>query len=138
MGPIKGTYRPGLIPEEDIAASFFEELAKDLGDVDIILFETVCSVNHARGALKGALSTNKPVWLAITISDETEGILRSGEDISLLKDTIEEFKPEAILINCSVPEVIEAGLKKIAGFGIPFGAYANGFNIISDSLCQND
>lgn len=88
VGPLKGTYRPGLIPEEDVAAPFFSELAQDLGDVDIILLETVCSVNHARGALKGAQTTGKPVWLAVTISDETEGVLRSGEDLSLLQSAV--------------------------------------------------
>ena len=104
-------------------------------DVDLILLETVASVNHARSALTAAQnSTEKPVWLAVTCSDEEEGILRSGEDLLDLKAVVDEFKPERILINCSVPEVIKAALAKISTFGIPFGAYANGFNQITNEL----
>lgn len=51
-----------------------------------------------------------------------------------LKPVVEEFKPDKILINCSVPEVISAALAKISTFGIPYGAYANGFNKITNEL----
>jgi len=42
--------------------------------------------------------------------------------------------PAAILLNCSPPEAITQGLPHIAGFGLPFGAYANGFTRISEGF----
>ena len=50
---------------------------------------------------------------------------------------VQEFRPEAILVNCSVPEAMEAALEIVRGFGLPFGAYANGFTGISDSFLKD-
>ena len=34
---------------------------------------------------------------------------------------------EAVLINCSCPEAVSAAMPLLAGIGVLFGAYANGF-----------
>jgi S-methylmethionine-dependent homocysteine/selenocysteine methylase len=40
------------------------------------------------------------------------------------------FSPDAVLINCSIPEVVTEGLKVVAKSGLRFGGYANGFTSV--------
>ena len=46
--------------------------------------------------------------------------------------------PTAILANCSSPEAIGATLAILVGFGLPFGAYANGFQQITPAFLQEN
>ena len=39
---------------------------------------------------------------------------------------------EAVLINCSSPEAVATAMPRLAGIGVPFGGYANGFVSIGD------
>ena len=38
---------------------------------------------------------------------------------------VEEYRPDAVLINCSRPEAVTQGLPILASLGVAFGAYAN-------------
>ena len=76
----------------------------------------------------------KPVWLALSVSDDEPTTLRSGEDLSDVKPLIDTYKPAAVLINCSTPEAVTAALPIVTSLGVPFGAYANGFTKISDGF----
>src|SRR5690606_8234968 len=45
---------------------------------------------------------------------------------------------DALLVNCSSPEAVDQALPHLAALGLPFGAYANGFQrITSDFLKDN-
>ena len=46
------------------------------------------------------------------------------------------YKPAAVLLNCSLPEVITQGLPILTDCGLPFGAYANGFTMITEGFKQ--
>ncbi|MEM9970585.1 MAG: homocysteine S-methyltransferase family protein, partial [Pseudomonadota bacterium] len=61
--------------------------------------------------------------LGVTVDDEDGAKLRSGEPVASLA----ELKPDAFLANCSAPEAMPTALAALAAFGVPFGAYANGF-----------
>ena len=59
--------------------------------------------------------------------------LRSGEPVADLAPVIEAFGPEAVLVNCTAPEVIADALRVLKPVGIPTGAYGNGFvKIVED------
>lgn len=137
LGPIGASYRPDLCPAPDVAAGIYAEIAGLMGAVDLLLIETVVSVNHAEGALRGVAGAGKPVWLAVSTMDEDGTKLRSGEALAELGPVIAEYAPDAVLINCTRPEVVAEGLEIIKGFGLPFGAYANGFTRISDAFLQD-
>ena len=92
------------------------------------------SVMQAEGALAGAVTAGKPVWLSVTVDDNDGTRLRSGEPIADLAPLIDRYRPAAILCNCSVPEAMGAAMAEVAKFGLPFGAYANGFTHISDAF----
>jgi len=106
-------------------------------EVDLLICETVASVDHANAVLKGCAGLGKPVWLAVTVADDDGSKLRSGEDLSQIQSVLASYEPEAILVNCSVPEVMEAALEIVRGFGLPFGAYANGFTRINDAFLKD-
>ncbi|WP_323775473.1 homocysteine S-methyltransferase family protein [Leisingera sp.] len=138
LGPLIASYRPDICPPQDEAKHIYAELVSLLEpSADLFLIETVSSIEHAKGALMGCLGTDKPVWLAASVKDEDGTLLRSGEPLSSLAQIIEEFQPDAVLLNCSRPEVIGEGLNIVRGFGKPFGAFANGFTRISEGFLQD-
>lgn len=135
LGPLLASYRPDLKPDPADAEVKFRKIVDMMGDrVDLLLFETVASVQEAEGALRGCAHSDKPIWLALTVMDDDGTRLRSGEDVGEIAPLVQRFAPEAVLINCSRPEAIPAALEIIKGFGVMFGAYANGFTRISDGF----
>ncbi|WP_433989988.1 Homocysteine S-methyltransferase (plasmid) [Pseudoseohaeicola sp. NH-UV-7] len=135
LGPLLASYRPDLKPDVDDAAEKFGELVRIMEDkVDLFLIETVSSVQEAISALRGTAATTKPVWLALSVEDDDGTRLRSGEALVDIRPVIDGFKPDAVLINCTRPEAVASALEIIKAFGLPFGAYANGFTRISDAF----
>lgn len=135
FGPFLATYRPDLDPDPAMAAPKFRAMAEMMGDaVDLYLVETVSSLREAEGALAGLCGLGKPVWVAFSVRDEDGTSLRSGEPLASVLPLLDRFAVEAVLLNCSPPEAIEAGLAVLAGQPRPFGAYANGFTRISEAF----
>lgn len=138
IGPLVATYRDDVVLPVDEAAPKIAEVARILGpEVDLILLETLSTVAQAEGALKGAVQAGKPVWLSVSVHDRQGDRLRSGEHISELHRLVEEYRPEAVLANCSVPEAMADALAVLSTFDRPHGAYANGFTHISDGFLQD-
>jgi S-methylmethionine-dependent homocysteine/selenocysteine methylase len=138
MGPTGRSYRPDLAPPAEQAAELYAEIARlQAPYVDLILCETMSSVEQARGAVMGALVANKAVWLAVTVADKDGTKLRSGEPLTEIIPLLTEFKLAALLINCSAPEAVDQAIPLLANRGVPIGAYANGFvEIAKDFLHQ--
>jgi len=138
LGPLQASYRPDLCPEPADAARAYGEIAQMMGDrVDLLLIETVVSVKHAKGALMGVRNAGKPVWLAVSTEDHDGTKLRSGEALTDLGPVVAEFAPGAVLVNCTRPEVVGDALEIVKGFGLPFGAYANGFTKITQGFLKD-
>lgn len=138
MGPLVATYRADVTLPVAEAEPKYAEIARILGpEVDVILLETMASVTQAEGALRGAQSAGKPVWLSVTVDDRDGTKLRSGEPVADLKRLVDAYHPAAVLVNCSVPEAMAAAMAVVAGFGVAFGAYANGFTHISDGFLED-
>ncbi len=138
LGPLAASYRPDICPPPVEAAAHYAELVTLMQDrVDLLLIETASSVEQAEGALLGTQHAAKPVWLAISVMDDDGTRLRSGEPVSDLAAILDSYAPAALLVNCSRPEAIAATLDIFQGFGIPFGAYANGFTRISAGFLED-
>ena len=103
---------------------------------DLILIETMCSIDQAEGALLAANKIKKPTWIAFSVDDFDGSKLRSGEKVEKIDLILKKFNPEAILINCSRPEVVATALEIISSFKIKFGAYANGFTKITSGFLK--
>lgn len=132
MGPLGESYRPDLTPPVDVSTALYAEKAALMAPhVDVILAETMSSLDLCRGALAGAQAAGKPVWLSVSVHDRDGTRLRSGEPVADLAQVIAAHPTAAVLANCSMPEAMGAALSILATMGRPFGAYANGFSEIS-------
>ena len=138
MGPLMASYRPDLTQPLDVAVPKYAEIARILSaHVDVILCETMASVEMAEGALVGAQAAGKPVWLSVSVDDHDGSLLRSGEPVANLARLVRDYPVAAMLANCSVPESMMAALQALMGLGKPFGAYANGFTHISGNFLKD-
>lgn len=123
---------PELAPRAHEAADLFYEIACIQAPyVDMILLETMASVEQARGAVMGALAAGKPVWLAVTVDDADGTRLRSREPLKEILDLVRDPGVEALLVNCSSPEAVTQSILELDCSPVPIGAYANGFVEIS-------
>ncbi len=137
LGPMGWSYRPDIAPPSDVAAPLYAALVElQAPHVDLIIGETVSSVDTARGLLMGAAGCDKPVWLALSVDEQDGTLLRSGEDLNEISPLLEEFDVDATLLNCSPPEAIDAGLPVLEELGWTTGAYANGFTEITKDFAQ--
>ncbi|NIZ12953.1 homocysteine S-methyltransferase family protein [Phaeobacter sp. HF9A] len=138
LGPLYASYRPDLKPDPALAARAFAEIATwMLPHVDLLLAETVSSVQEAEGVLRGICGLGKPVWIAFTVMDTDGTRLRSGEPLAEVLPLLASHEVAAVLINCSRPEVVASALEIIAGASLPFGAFANGFDGIAEAFLQD-
>ena len=138
LGPLLASYRPDLEPDPSEAALKFGELVQLMAPrVDLFLIETVSSLREAEGALLATRGCGKPVWLALTVQDEDGTRLRSGEPLARIGALLARFAPDAVLVNCTRPEAVPAALEILRTFGLPFGAYANGFTRIAEAFLAN-
>ncbi|MDG1423925.1 MAG: homocysteine S-methyltransferase family protein [Paracoccaceae bacterium] len=138
IGPLIASYRPDICP----SAAEAEELYRDVVDalaphVDLLLIETMCSMDQADGALRAAMKSGRPVWLAVSVEDFDGSKLRSGENLADLAPVLNRHDTDAILINCSRPEAVSTAVDIAAQFGRPFGAYANGFTKIAQGFLKD-
>ena len=137
LGPLGASYRPDIHPSDDIAIPLYTEVAAQFkGKVDLVFCETVVSLAHARCIVTGALSAGVPVWCAFSVDDEDGSKLRSGESVLEAAQIAADLGAQAVLANCSAPEVIPAALAELAKTGLPFGAYANGFTQITKDFLK--
>ena len=141
LPPLSGSYRPDLY-DADLAQEAYPRLVRALSPyVDIWQAETISSIEEARAivdALAGDASagTVKPLWLAFTLTDDTTlktPCLRSEESLQAALDFSIEVNAEAMLFNCSIPEVITEAIRVVGPLrdekskALRLGAYANAF-----------
>lgn len=132
LGPQGFSYQPDKCPPAEQAAEVYHQVCNVQKDfVDVFLAETMSSIDQARGALMAMSAQDKPVWIAFSVLDTDGTKLRSGEPITDIQALIEEFSPEAVLINCSAPEPVSVAVASIKGLAPVTGAYANGFTAIN-------
>ncbi len=133
--PLFGSYRPDLFDAAgapDLLAPLVEGLAPY---ADFWLVETISSLTEARTVHAGLRPTGKAIWLSFTLEDAIRDVprLRSGEPVAEAVQLAAELDADALLFNCSAPEVMAAAVHLAAkllaehGKGIPVGAYANAF-----------
>ncbi len=139
IGPLFESYRPDLCPPATEAAALYAPAVARLKDsVDVLLFETMASVDQAEGVLMAGQAADIPVWLSVTANDHDGTRLRSGEPLADLAPVISRYRPDCLLINCARPEVIAEGLDILKDMGPPIGAYANGFTEVVEAFLEDN
>jgi len=137
IGPLRASYRPDIHPEFNEAVPLYAAIAHALAPhVDLILCETVASVAHAEAVLTACAPTGLPIWLAVTVSDTDGTRLRSGEPVGVIAD-MANGRATALLANCSAPEAMPAAIDALLASGLPVGAYANAFTMITEDFLKD-
>lgn len=132
LPPLVGSYQPGVTPAYEEALKTYRMIVAEQADnVDVFMCETMSCIKEAKAAATAASESGKPVWVALTVDDDCSGSLRSGESIADTYKAIAETSPEAVLLNCSLPEAIDAAWPHMQKLDTHVGAYANGFTSIA-------
>jgi S-methylmethionine-dependent homocysteine/selenocysteine methylase len=138
LPPLFGSYRPDLF-DAARAPQMLAVLTEGLAPYsDLWLAETQSSIVEAETAARAALArAAKPLWISFTLQDETDDPatprLRSGEPAGAATAAALALGAEAVLFNCSQPEVMGAAIvaarEVIARGGreTRIGVYANAF-----------
>jgi len=132
LPPLVGSYHPESTPEfEDALKSYRMIVESQADNVDLFICETMCCIKEAEAAGLAASESDKPYWMAFSVSDDCTGVLRSEESIVDAYNAIAATSPQSVLLNCSLPEAIDAAWPEAKKLSVPIGAYANGFTSIS-------
>jgi homocysteine S-methyltransferase len=130
ISPLEECYSPGLSPQEQARAEH-EEMAGWLADagVDLLLVETMPTVAEACTALQAAKETGLETWVSLVPDGLEDPVTLDGVPLAEAAGRVLALGPDAILVNCAAPAVVEAAARVLAGHpdrgAVPFGAYAN-------------
>jgi len=134
LPPLFGSYRPDLFIEKEaagIAALLIEGLKPH---VDVWLAETQGSIAEAASLKKAIGDDRRPFWVSFTLEDGANAYppkLRSQEPVEAAVKAALAWKAEALLFNCSQPEVmgaaVDAARAALGGASLTLGIYANAF-----------
>lgn len=146
--PLFGSYRPDLFDAEraaDIALPLIRGLAPF---ADIWLAETQSSIAEPATIRTLLPADGKPFWVSFTLEDEqphNEPVLRSGERVADAVAAMADLGVNAVLFNCSHPEVMQAAVEAArhtlgsCGSRARLGVYANAFEPhAGEALPAND
>jgi S-methylmethionine-dependent homocysteine/selenocysteine methylase len=138
LPPLFETYRPETF-DEARAMEILPTLVESLEQyVDLWLIETQSSTAESAAALEATRHTGLPAWVSYTLRDEagrtSPAELRSGESVEEAVAVDLGRGIQAVLFNCSQPEVMNAAVQA-AGYAmtrsrfsaVPIGVYANAF-----------
>jgi S-methylmethionine-dependent homocysteine/selenocysteine methylase len=134
LPPLFGSYRPDLFVEKE-AQGIAEILIAGLSPhIDVWLAETQGSIAEAAALRKAIGDDQRPFWVSFTLEDgknATPPKLRSQEPVEQAVRAALDWKAEALLFNCSQPEVMGAAItaarKALGGAKLTLGVYANAF-----------
>ncbi|MBZ2168698.1 MULTISPECIES: homocysteine S-methyltransferase family protein [Marinobacter] len=128
LPPLVASYHYELVPDDATCLRDYRRIvAAQAKGVDCFICETLSLAREARMATVAAAESNLPVWTAFTVDDEDGSRLRSGESLVEAAREVAAVGAERVLVNCSAPEAVTTAMAELAGLGIPFGGYANGF-----------
>ncbi len=136
--PPLGSYKPELFNRET-ALPILSKLVKNQAPfVDLWLAETISSIAEIQAIAEVLDASTLPRWFAFSLTDHIEKrrgmpTLRSGEPVDKAVEAALEAGADAVLFNCSVPEVMLPALETAAKIlaaqnsNVQLGAYANAF-----------
>lgn len=143
--PLFGSYRADLYQEnqhhvQKIAQPIIDTLAPS---IDFWLAETQSCLHEVESVHALLPQDGKDYWVSFTLQDNIEleePLLRSGETLEQVAETLKKIKANAVLFNCCQPEVILKAVQKIRALlpTIQIGAYANAFPPQDENATAND
>lgn len=150
LPPACGSYTPesfDAAAAKTILATLVEALEPS---VDFWLAETMSSLEEAQVTASAAASSKRPLWISYTLRDDVtpeemgEPMLRSHESVRDAVKLAIDLGAEAVLFNCSMPEVmlqaVETAARTIADAGktLAIGVYANALHSQDEDGAANE
>ena len=137
LPPLFGSYRPDLFDATD-APRIIRPLIDGLSPhVDLWLAETQSSLTEVQFARQALAGDARPFWASFTLDDDNEDLarprLRSGECVAMAVGALLDLGVDAILFNCSQPEVMAGAVdaahaaRTARNVAVKIGIYANAF-----------
>ena len=127
IAPLRDCYHPELVPLLDQLCTEHQEMADNLAraEVDLILVETMGTLEEIQAASEAARSTGIPFIVSAIARDDGE--LLGGQSLSEMVSLVEPLGPLALMVNCGNHRVVTTALRKLstAKPTVPLGAYAN-------------
>ncbi|OOO20084.1 homocysteine S-methyltransferase [Rhizobium sophoriradicis] len=139
LPPIFGSYEPQNFQPARVQ-HYLRVLVENLAPfVDIWLGETLSLIAEGDAVREAVAASGKPFWISFTLADDEADIksgepkLRSGESVEAAAAWAVSSGTEALLFNCSKPEVMRTAVETAARVfrktdaPIEIGVYANAF-----------
>lgn len=143
LPPLFGSYRPDLF-DIQAAPMLAQPLIRGLQAYnDIWLAETQSSIAEAAFWKSQLPDDGKPFWVSFTLEDTRTHdipVLRSGESVTSAAEAAITLGAQAMLFNCSQPEVMQAAVAAAKAVfdehhaEVVIGVYANAFEPVSDVM----
>ena len=135
LSPLFGSYHPDQAPEFDVCLKTYRRVvAQQADDMDVLICETLSSIKEVEAAVQAGAESGLPVWCGMSTKDQDGTVLRSGESVEEAAQAAKTLGAAAVAINCSWPEAVTQALPALAGIGLPFGGWANGFSDAAGDL----
>ena len=146
LPPLFGSYRSDLFDAE-CAPEIMNPLIEGLSPhVDLWLAETTSSLAEAIFARTALAKDDRPFWISFTLDDTggaaAQPTLRSGESVGAAVTAMLDRGVDAILFNCSQPEIMAGAITTARavrdgrGATARIGVYANAFPPQSDEAAN--
>ncbi len=139
LPPIFGSYEPERFDPTRVQ-DYLNVLVEGLAPhVDVWLGETLSLIAEGDAVRTAVAGTGKPFWISFTLEDGDEAFsldeprLRSGETVAAAAQWAVGSGAQALLFNCSRPEVMGRAVETASavfrqqGVDIEIGVYANAF-----------
>lgn len=148
LPPLFGSYEPEKF-RPDEAPALLAVLIEGLSPhVDLWLGETLSLIAEGEAVCAALDGDARPIWISFTLDDEAvtagEPRLRSGESVTAAAEWIAGSRAEALLFNCSKPEIMAdavAAARRVfdaARPGMAIGVYANAFEASEEDGAANE
>lgn len=147
LPPAFGSYRPDLFSSKEAKAICLELYQAQQASVDLFLVETIASIEELVMFAQVLQQSQQPCYYAFTLQDTLEqgqAQLRSGETVQQAARVLADLNAQAMLFNCSVPEVMAQALSDSQSVlaqcqtTVELGVYANRFSAIGKGHQAND
>ena len=131
LPPLVWSYRPDKAPDYDKCVDLYLQIVREQENfVDLFICETMASIKEAKAAVMAAKTGGKAIWCGLTLEDNENCELRSGEKLIDSVNELQSLGQEEFVLNCSFPEVIDKGMTILSRNSKFFGGYGNGFKSI--------
>jgi len=150
LPPIFGSYEPERFDPSRVQ-DYLNILVEGLAPhVDVWLGETLSLIAEGDAVRAAVAATGKPFWISFTLDDSKQAVsldeprLRSGETVAAAAIWAAGSGAQALLFNCSRPEVMARAVETASsvfrqeGTSIEIGVYANAFEAEESEGAANE